>query len=145
MKLIPFAIRIMLYTALKRFYLKVAFLLSGNRLRNIKQMSFEKDGRRWYAVIPQWKGSRASLEMVAGADKFLDTLDVSNKGYVTLKISTAYDYGYSKITKIDDCKYGGANYVYKQHNRLPNFMWLCEVTLFVFGKYPDTIYFKTVK
>ena len=133
------------YFHLKSFYLKAAFWLSGNRLRNLREMSFEKEGRRWYAVIPQWKGSKASLEMVAGADTFLDSLDIKNKGYVTLSISTKRKGGYRKLTKVDECKYGGANYIYKQPHKLPRVMWLCEVTLFVFGKYPENIYFRVVK
>lgn len=133
------------YFQFKSFYLKAAFWLSGNRLRNVREMSFEKEGRRWYAVIPQWKGSKASLEMVAGADKFLDTLDIKNNGYVTLSISTKRKGGYRKLNKIDECEYGGANYIYKQPNKLPRVMWLCEVTLFVFGKYPENIYFRVVK
>lgn len=137
--------KLTLLTKLKNAYLKLAFLFSGNRLRNTRQLSFERDGRRWYAVIPQWKGSRANLEMVAGADTFLESLDVLNKGFITLDIDIKYSYGFHKLMKANECKYGGANYIYKPHQKLPKFMWLCEVTLFVFGKYPENIYFKIVK
>lgn len=137
--------QMMIATAFKKFYLKLAFLISGNRLRNVREMSFEKEGRRWYAVIPQWKGSKASLEMVAGADEFLNSLDVRNNHFVTLSMSTKYKKGYKKLVKVNECEFGGANYIHKEPNRLPDMMWLCEVTMFVFGNYPENIYFKVVR
>jgi hypothetical protein len=136
------------YFVAKQLYLRIAFLFSKYRFKDGTTMRFEAEfnkygGRRWYAVIPEWKGSKASLEMVSGADLFLDALS-EGQGFVELKLSLARKPYFYKLKKTRNAEYGGAYYV----ARGPGFsvsMWLCEVTLFVFGKYPDTIYYKKVK
>ena len=55
------------------------------------ELTFEKweDGR-WFVVLPDYDGDQEDLEMVDGADKFLDVLTTDNL-YVNLRISLEYD------------------------------------------------------
>jgi hypothetical protein len=104
----------------------------------------EEDGR-WYVNLPTWTGSKAELEMVAGADKMLDVL-AQEKKEVTLDISLYPIENFIKLSKIDECDpaIGGATYSIKDENNiLPSQIWLCDVTKFVFGYLPENIYLKT--
>lgn len=137
------------YFFAKQLYLRVAFLFSKYRFTDGVTMTFEAEpnkwgGRRWYAVIPEWRGSKASLEMVSGADVFLDILSEGSNA-VTLKLSLTKKPYYYKLKKVKNADYGGAYYTAKTPVGLEVKMWLCEVTLFVFGKYPNVIYFKKIK
>ena len=51
------------------------------------ELTFEKweDGR-WFVVLPDYDGPQEDLEMVDGADKFLDVLTTDGL-YVNLRIS----------------------------------------------------------
>jgi hypothetical protein len=48
------------------------------------------DGR-WFVVLPDYDGPQEDLEMVDGADEFLDVLTTDGL-YVNLRISLEYDY-----------------------------------------------------
>lgn len=112
----------------------------------------EKTGM-WYADLPDYiasGGTKADCQMVSGADDWLDL--ISQCEYeVTLEISTE--------------KFEGAEYLYLDHTdegfpemgatyRVTTYqgidysnrtMWLCPVTLFVFGEYPKDIYYLKTK
>jgi len=127
-------------------------------------LSFIKEEGIWYADLPEFLelglGSKGNLMMVEGADTFLDLL--SNHGdHITLNISTKTFKGYSgRIKKI---KYGlnrefleeighapvdyGAYYMAVEYNHQPfqHQLWLCPVTEYVFGEYPEEIFFSTIK
>jgi len=109
----------------------------------MKQLNFNKEGNQWYIDLPDWKGAKEELEMVAGADRLLDHLS-NNEDKVSVFVSEE---------PIDDSialnkKYninGGADY--KPANTDVVFsVWLCGVTKFVFGGYmPDKLYLKTAQ
>lgn len=110
-----------------------------------KEMSFEKeDNGNWYAVIPEWKGFHGALTMVAGADEVLEYFSGGIKRIVTLNISNDTNI-YEKWNRRElvyiAYHEGNGNYWIP---RLAKKIWLCGVTNFVFGKYPEQIYF-TVK
>ena len=75
-------------------------------------LTFIKDADdRWYIDLPNWKGSKADLEMVCGADTFLD--EISNRGHVVkLKVSLNSFHG-SKFhfKKIREQLVNGADYL----------------------------------
>lgn len=101
-------------------------------------LSFEKDNTGWYIILPEWKGSRADLAMVAGADTLLDNLS-SNSNYITLEVRLdQQDNSFIKLTKIKNCWFNGADYITSNNHKL----WLCNVTKFVLGGLPDSIYIK---
>jgi len=122
---------------------------------------FYKDHEGWFIDLPEFielgLGTKGNLAMVLGADTFLDRL--SNNGTeVTLELSEYEDeienydgmfehLGYSE--PVDDLEevghpiQMGGDYIEKELNHQ---IWLCPVTIFVFGgHYPDQIYYKVVK
>ena len=100
--------------------------------------TFYREDGRWYVDLPHWKGTKGELQMVAGADKWVDKLS-NGKGRVALQLDTK---------PFDDCDtlkrflktpiIGGAWYNTKDGHT----MWLCKVTEFVFGSMPKHIYYK---
>lgn len=102
-------------------------------------LKFKKEhDNRWYIDLPSWPGSHSALEMVAGADTLLDTLS-EGSATVSLEVSTKEVDGFQLLKRVR-FKDRGAAYT---HNGTP--VWLCAVTIFVFGYFPKEIYFKVIK
>ena len=53
-----------------------------------KELKFNKENDLWYIDIPEWKGTKGELLMVAGADKLLDVLDTDNDNTVQVDVNT---------------------------------------------------------
>ena len=97
---------------------------------------------RWYIDLPEWKGPKANLEMVAGADDLLNFLsrgvDRINVTFADEKIDNGFALkhiggGVYEVDMATDADISAA----------PKSIWLCEVTKFIFeGTYPDMIYFR---
>lgn len=115
-----------------------------------RRLKFEKEGLDWFAVIPEWDGPKADLQMVCGADTWLDIL-CQGEWDVWLTISDEPFEGAEELQLLSEGQYedvevgSGASY------RLNHYMggirydlkiWLCDVTKFVFGYFPKIIYFK---
>lgn len=116
----------------------------------IKRIKFEKEGFDWFAVIPEWQGPKADLQMVCGADTWLDLL-CQGEWHVWLTISNEPFEGASELKLIALGEYDnvevGSGASYKLSTKLMGIdydleMWLCDVTKFVFGDFPKIIYFK---
>jgi hypothetical protein len=125
----------------------------------IQVLGFVKEDGIWYADLPQFLeqglGTKANLMMVDGADTFLDILSGNTKK-VTLRISpesfTGYQTHMKKFRKglnrqlLDLIGHAPVDYgAYYQVNKLhgkpyDHQLWLCPVTEYVFGNYPDEIY-----
>lgn len=107
----------------------------------------EKDGR-WYVDLPHWQGDKAELEMVCNADVMLDIL-ADGEDEITLEVELTDDPLYHRalvavLTKnVEDQVDSGAIYNadlpchYKVRHLT---IWLCPVTEFVLGSYPQHIY-----
>lgn len=114
-----------------------------------KKYRFYKDESCWFIDLKWFPFNKAHLAMVCGADELLDNLS-ENSAEVFLEIST------KPIKNNYDClhlveKLGwvmGAVYEVSATKRIKNSifntnqLWLCAVTLLVFGHYPKNIYFK---
>lgn len=107
---------------------------------------YKEIGERWYVDLPEWEGDKEDLQMVAGADLFLEILS-QGEGEVDV-ILTATDFPganrllLKKMGEIESWELGeGAWYKLEDYFDLDLTMWLCPVTEFVFGEYPTTIYF----
>jgi len=110
-----------------------------------RTLKFEKDTlSQWFAVIPEWSGSRDDLQMVMGADTLLEII-AQGENNVEVLFSTEPFEGSNVLNwSEDDLVIGGGYY------ELPTYMnieynlniWLCDVTKFVFGDMPRHIYFK---
>jgi len=109
----------------------------------IKIVRFYKEDNRWYADIPDYidgGGKKEDLEMISGADDWLDFL-VNGGNEIKLKIS--YNQVLTgKLLRMDIDSYGATymlnEYLEETYNEL---LWLCNVTKWVFGKFPKTLYF----
>jgi len=107
----------------------------------------EPDGR-WYIDLPEWKGNKAELEMVEGADTMLEYVG-NGAPEVSLALSELPFEDANVLRLIHDYSKqtgGGGIYFLADYNGeiLNQEMWLCEVTEWVFGKMPEEIYFKTI-
>lgn len=115
----------------------------------MKHLKFYKEidqwfGERWYVDLPDWTGSKADLEMVAGADTMLDMIGEGERE-VHLNVSESY-FEYSDelvfIEKADDIGNGAYYHLNKYRGiELNHRMWLCDVVLFIFTGFPEQIYF----
>lgn len=90
----------------------------------------------WYIDLPEYPGPNEDLQMVAGADDLLDQLSGNTHSFTCvlskLPIPNAIilhkDYGSPEPNS-------GENYLHEGKR-----MWLCPVTAYVFGEYPDRIF-----
>ncbi len=107
------------------------------------ELTFEKwDDGRWFVVLPEYEGMQEDLEMVDGADTFLDFLCEDDR-FVTVDVSLDYMPGYAQLELVDHNS-AGATY---QVIGIPGFyqdVWLCNVMHYVFGEHPETIYVKVL-
>lgn len=100
---------------------------------------------RWYVELPEWEGSKADLEMVAGADGMLECLrgkdETSVEVVVSEKVFRSPDL---YLFKVDDLGNYYADDLSGKFFPETLHIWLCEVTLFVFGYYPTYLYLKVL-
>jgi hypothetical protein len=109
----------------------------------MKQLTFEKweDGR-WFVVFPDYEGDQEDLEMVDGADEFLDFLTTDNM-FVTLKVDEEEQPGWSYLELVAHDEAGGTYRVNTEED-YDGEVWLCNVVHDIFGEHPETIWFKCI-
>ncbi len=103
---------------------------------------------RWYIDMP-WDGSRANLEMVAGADALLSHFDTDGDHRVTIHVvpsETPKEVSdHIELRQLDKSLTGGSHY---DATTVPGFrvrqLWICPVTLCVLGCYPKYLYIKNL-
>lgn len=106
----------------------------------------ESDGC-WYIDLPNWPFAHHNLMMVAGADDLCEHLSSDGKSVtvaVLINPKTESNNKWGKLIKIKSSLIGGATYKVENIEGFNKEIWLCPVTLFVFGKYPDIIYFQKI-
>jgi hypothetical protein len=110
----------------------------------MKRLKFYKESdNRWYVDLPEWEGSKAELEMVAGADSMLEYM-AEGEAQVWIMLSEDEFENADRLeflrlaTEIEN----GAFYKLDKYRgiELGLEMWLCDVTKFVFGDFPKTIF-----
>ena len=129
----------------------------------MKRIRFIKEIGLWYADLPEFLeqglGTKNNLLMVDGADTFLDLLSKTGKE-VTLDISLVELEGhYAKMEKVEMGKNQelldtvghepveyGAYYEVSELNgkSFSHRLWLCPVTEYVFGGYPNRMWLRVV-
>ncbi len=112
---------------------------------------FYKNEKGWFIDLPNYPFSKAHLVMVKGADVLLEQL-AENEKEIYIEASTQPIPEYSDVLeriKILGLTKGA---VYKGHNikinhviLTENNLWLCPVTLYVFLRYPQRIYYKKIQ
>lgn len=104
----------------------------------IRSIEFNKNScNEWFAELPDYieeGGSYGDLQMIQGADLFLDFIG-ENKNRVKLTISDQpsvhLDRSLSYI--------GDGNYIDEVTDHR---LWLCPVTIWLLGYYPEYIFYK---
>jgi len=90
----------------------------------------------WYIDLPEYPGPNEDLQMVAGADDLLDTLSNNTHSFTCILSKDPI-----QEAMVLHKNYGstapesGENYLYEGKR-----MWLCPVTAYIFGEYPDRIF-----
>ena len=112
------------------------------------QFTFEREGKRWYVVLPEWEGEKDELEMIAGADMMLDILS-QGKENITLEL-TLNPTPCELTLSFDREDAGGGWYSLSVNSKKLEFnnlyeIWLCHVTKFVFGFLPKNIFVNKIK
>jgi hypothetical protein len=108
------------------------------------QFTFYKEPHgTWYIDLPDYPGPKGNLAMVAGADDMLDFL-ANGKKRVLVEMSEQPFTGALEMQRTKLGEPGGGAY-YKPVNHAIQSVWLCDVTLFALGKFPEKIYFRAVK
>jgi hypothetical protein len=107
------------------------------------EVTFIKVGKKWYCDVPGFpKELFEHTLMVGGASKFLDYYSRGESRIVaTIKIANEMDDRHfcgSRLYKTESTLTGGAFYKDPSGN-FNEEIWLCPVTLFLLGKYPERI------
>lgn len=134
------------------------------------KLSFNREeGNRWFVDFPNWPWKKGNLEMVCGADRFLDLLS-EGKDRVTIIVKATSERmdeaefqplmqdGWHELVQTQSSLTGGATYTVRGNmdaqfvrqnpvtgESMPRTLWLCPVTLFVVGRYPKYFYVKAVE
>lgn len=113
-----------------------------------KKLNFVKLAGKWFVHLPDYPGHYSELEMVLGADVMCDMIDKFDTGHITVIVDTepsenhftAREYTLDFVNSTtSNGEQDGANY------RMREFkldVWLCNVTKYVFGEFPATIYIR---
>lgn len=112
-------------------------------------ISFNKEldnSGKWYAVVPEWTGDKADLQMVCGADTLLDMINMSLGEPNTINLDIYVDDEFSidifegsfKLIK-EGGDEGGGWYIGRYKDQVVPELWLCEVLRFIFNKIPIKI------
>ena len=105
---------------------------------------YKEETNQWYVDIPDFPGLKEELEMVAGADTLLDIYAEGKKSiHIFLSLTEQPRFDSLLFLEEDELKYG-AFYKVQRYNEAndPFQIWLCSVTLYVFGEFPKVIYIK---
>lgn len=114
-----------------------------------RKLAFKKNDKgEWYVLLPEWKGDPEDLQLVEGADQWLELLSDQGK---TLKLWLAdeqfEDAAILTLLHVREANLGGGGNYYLesyQGKKIGLKLWLCEVTRFVFNDLPQRIYFLKV-
>jgi hypothetical protein len=124
-------------------------------------LNFYRNNNRWFIDLPEYLeagGDVDDLEMIFGADTFLSDRCIIGSDVVRMNVETEKVSGYSELVKSSNDLEHGAFYVHVEQvpysydcNTEPDYtptirevVWLCDVVKFIFGKFPQTIYFRVL-
>lgn len=126
----------------------------------IQELEFSKVDDKWYLSSPEYiaqGGSVPDLQMVLGADNLLEELSEGRTHTLILITATESQevrefehlpmfahHNWEYLIRADYVPvFEDAGKYYTGYNQ--RYIWLCPVTLFVFGSYPKYIYYKIKK
>ena len=120
------------------------------------EISFTKeDDGLWYVDYPNWPFDHHNLLMVDGADELCEMLSYDGK-HTEIEVFIdptpsqlkEFDGTYFNVTRMNHSLLGGATYSphFSGSKHLPKgTFWLCPVTLFVLGEYPEFFWIHPLK
>ena len=116
--------------------------------QEIRFYRFYKEDGNWYIDLPEYiqqGGSHEALRMVAGADELLDLMARFKKTLALMMDTSPFEGAdFMELEELCGPPLGGG--YYRMHScrgrKLDKRIWLCDVTLFVFGDMPQHIYVK---
>lgn len=134
-------------TYLKLFWIFIKAQFCRVFLRRIN-VSFMKVSGSWYCDIKGWPERFFPNSLMVGDASRLIQLMSDGKDYVTFDVVPSrkekIDDGMVKLTLTSSSVTGGGYYETEVGDvNLPT-VWLCPVTLFVLGRYPEYIYFRKI-
>lgn len=103
---------------------------------------YKEESGRWFINLPNYPGLKDDLEMVCGADVMLDII-AQGGNRLDLGIGIDQEFEDADITlELVTISESGAFYHMREYMgiQFDLEMWLCDVTKFVFGDFPETIY-----
>lgn len=115
----------------------------GEPAENTRFSFYKEPHGTWYIDLPDYTGPKGDLAMVAGADDMLDYL-ARGKKQVVVEMSEQPFEGALAMERVRVGEPGGGAY-YEPVNHSIQSVWLCDVTLFALGKFPEKIYFKAIE
>jgi hypothetical protein len=98
---------------------------------------------KWFVELPDWTGDKADLEMVSGADTMLEIMAEGERNFIVALSDTYFENSDEiKFIRMADDIGNGAYYFMEKYKgiKLDLNIWLCDVTIFAFGKFPEKIY-----
>lgn len=113
-------------------------------MKNIKfdSYKFEKESNGcWYVVLPDYPGDKDDLQRVLGADMMLDIM-AQGENSVEIILGTQKFDGSVPLNYIRPGAGEGAWYKMSEWKGIKYDLelWLCGVTQYVFGEFPEIIY-----
>lgn len=123
--------------------------------RRVYYLHFTKeDDNKWYIDLPDWPFDHHNLMMVAGADDLCEAFSHDGKHTKVSVIPSKEDkdiqsHDINERFQLKRTEWGlteGATYQVQinQFKKFGAFIWLCPVTLFLLGEYPEYLYIKTL-
>ncbi len=121
------------------------------KIKNYKKDTIAKSFRfyktvesQWFIDFPEWKGENWELEMVMGADILCELIAQGESEFIVglTNDEPIFSRGYCKLADKPE-EGGGRYYDLVTLNGLEHDLqfWLCHVTTFIFGGFPEKIYF----
>ena len=114
-----------------------------NEVNMIREFKFYKDEGGWFVDLPEWEGTKADLAMVSGADTMLDIISQGENDIKVLLSTEEFD-GSNRLEFLRESPEVGEGswYLMKSYKGIEYNLelWLCNVTIFVFGNFPKYIY-----
>lgn len=106
-----------------------------------KVITFVKENNKWYAKVPLiYEYFKPRTEMVFGANRLLDVISTNGTVTVTTKGDDIV------LDRVKWALFNGAFYKVTLNNGVfKELIWICPVTLFVYGYYPKQIKLSIVK
>ncbi len=111
----------------------------------MRKFKFYKEWNgRWYVDLPEWPGTKADLEMVAGADAMLEYMAEGENEVLAYISETEFECAETlKLKGPADDIGSGAYYFMKRYRGIEiNLdLWLCDVMKFLYdGGFPKVLF-----